>query len=587
MKVITIESDVLEMVVEAMSKSQMLGTLGKKSLTQIANRAELVQYDPAEIVVKEKDPSDCFFMIISGEVGILYHHKTSDELVELARIKPPNVIGEMGLILEQPRTATIRAREETQLLKFDSPLFKYMFENIPAFGLSVCKNLASQLQHLSWNFALPTLDEDIEHPSAEVLDMLPMDLMIRHRVLPLKHEGSLLHIGFVHDPSSKIISAIRQYVPGMELQMARIGNDYFDEVVGSQVGSNEWAAPQKSEESPQATVSKIKMTAQSPQLDILLKRLVGEGASDLHLCAGQIPYWRIDGDIKPIADAKIIGSDEVYNLLEPVLDEKSKASFEDNRDADFAYSVPDIARFRVNLYRDDKGASAAFRLIPNKILTLEQLGMPSVLKKLCDHPKGLVLLTGPTGCGKSTTLAAMIDYINSTRESHIITMEDPIEFVHTSKKSLINQRQIGTHTKGFNHALRSALREDPDIVLVGELRDRETIALALETANMGHLVFGTLHTSTAISTISRIIDVFPPDQQNQIKNDICESIRGVVAQSLCKCIGGGRTAALEILMVNIAIANLIREDKLNQIASSMQTGKSLGHRLMNEDLPIS
>jgi twitching motility protein PilT len=243
-----------------------------------------------------------------------------------------------------------------------------------------------------------------------------------------------------------------------------------------------------------------------------------------------------------------------------------------------------VARFRVNVFKDRKGVGGVFRTIPTEILTAEQLGLPPAILNLCNLSKGLVLVTGPTGSGKSTTLAAMIDYINKTRTDHIITIEDPIEFVHPNQKCLVNQREIPTHTTGFKKALRAALREDPDIVLVGEMRDLETIAIAIETAETGHLVFGTLHTTTAISTVDRIIDQFPADRQAQIRTMLSESIRGVIAQTLLKKNGGGRVAALEVLIVNSAISNLIREGKTFQIASLMQTGKKLGMQMLNDSL---
>jgi twitching motility protein PilT len=271
-------------------------------------------------------------------------------------------------------------------------------------------------------------------------------------------------------------------------------------------------------------------------------------------------------------------------LLEPALDRRLRGLFQDQGDVDFAYSIPSKARFRVNLYRDRLGTGAAFRLIPSKVLSLEQLDLPPVLKTFCEMPKGLVLVTGPTGSGKSTTLAAMVDHIKNTRKSHIITIEDPIEFVHESSSCLVTQRDVGNHTSSFSQGLKAAMREDPDVVLVGELRDLETISMALETANTGHLVLGTLHTNTAVSTVDRIVDQFPSGQQSQIRNVLADVLRGVVTQSLVKKAGGGRMAVLEILVVNFAIANLIRESKTVQIPNLMLTGRKSGMTLLNDEL---
>jgi twitching motility protein PilT len=274
----------------------------------------------------------------------------------------------------------------------------------------------------------------------------------------------------------------------------------------------------------------------------------------------------------------------VVQLLDPIMPAKNREEFERRRDTDFAYEIGGLGRFRANVFMDRKGRGAVFRVIPSKILTAEDLGLSPHVLQLCRLNKGLVLVTGPTGSGKSTTLCAMIDYINRTRNDHIITIEDPIEFVHENKKCLINQREVHTHTQSFKDALRAALREDPDILLVGEMRDLETVAIAIETAETGHLVFGTLHTTTAASTVDRVIDQFPTDRQAQIRIMLSESLKGVIAQTLCKKTGGGRAAALEVLIVTSAMSNLIREAKTFQIPSMIQVGKSLGMVSLNDAL---
>src|SRR5690606_28643921 len=318
-------------------------------------------------------------------------------------------------------------------------------------------------------------------------------------------------------------------------------------------------------------------------IDGLFRTLVESRASDLHLSSDEIPMIRKDGEMRRL-EYPSLASDALYELLLPIIPPDNREQFESESDTDFAYEIKGLARFRANLFRDRKGVGAVFRTIPEEILTAEQLGLSQAIQNLCNLSKGLVLVTGPTGSGKSTTLCALIDLINRTRSAHIITIEDPIEFVHENKQCLINQREVGVHTTGFKRALRAALREDPDIVLVGEMRDLETIAIAIEAAETGHLVFGTLHTSTAYSTIDRIIDQFPPDQQEQIRVMLSESLRGVVSQTLCKKIGGGRVAALEVLLSNPAISNLIREGKTFQIPSIMQTNRKMGMVLLNEAL---
>jgi twitching motility protein PilT len=319
-------------------------------------------------------------------------------------------------------------------------------------------------------------------------------------------------------------------------------------------------------------------------IDRLFHRLVSEGASDLHMSSNEIPIIRKDGDMVRLTGESVLDAEALFALLAPIIPESNRAQFEKEDDTDFAYAIEGLARFRANLFRDRHGVGAVFRTIPAKIISAEKLGLSTAITDLCNLHKGLVLVTGPTGSGKSTTLCAMVDLINRTRSGHIITIEDPIEFVHENKSCLVNQREIGPHTRSFKRALRAALREDPDVVLVGEMRDLETISIAIETAETGHLVFGTLHTTTAYSTVDRIIDQYPPDQQEQIRVMLSESLKGVVSQTLCKKIGGGRVAALEVLLVNHAVANLIREGKTFQIPSIMQTSRNVGMKLLNEAL---
>ena len=320
-------------------------------------------------------------------------------------------------------------------------------------------------------------------------------------------------------------------------------------------------------------------------IDQLFHGMVGGGASDLHLCVGSRPMIRKDGRMQPLDAAAIpLTGEAIVQLLAPIMPEKNRKEFAERHDTDFAYEIDGLARFRSNVFADRKGPGAVFRVIPSKILTAQQLGLSPHILNLCTLNKGLVLVTGPTGSGKSTTLCAMIDYINQTRHDHIITIEDPIEFVHNNQQCLINQREVRTHTDSFKDALRAALREDPDIILVGELRDLETVAIAIETAETGHLVFGTLHTTTAASTVDRVIDQFPADRQAQIRIMLSESLKGVIAQTLCRKIGGGRIAALEVLIATQAVSNLIREGKTFQLPSIIQVNKAAGMVSLNDAL---
>jgi len=315
----------------------------------------------------------------------------------------------------------------------------------------------------------------------------------------------------------------------------------------------------------------------------LLTFSVKNGASDLHISTGLPPMIRVDGEIRRI-NLPALDHKEAHRLIYDIMNDKQRRDFEAQLETDFSFEIPDVSRFRVNAFQQNRGPGAVFRTIPSKILSMESLGLGQIFKDICNYPHGIVLVTGPTGSGKSTTLSAMLDYINLTRYEHILTVEDPIEFVHESKKCLINQREIYRNTHSFNTALRSALREDPDIILVGELRDLETVRLALTAAETGHLVFATLHTTSAAKTVDRIIDVFPGEEKSMIRAMLSESLQAVIAQILLKKNGGGRVAAHEIMLGIPAIRNLIRENKIAQMYSSIQTNAKVGMITLDQSL---
>jgi twitching motility protein PilT len=322
------------------------------------------------------------------------------------------------------------------------------------------------------------------------------------------------------------------------------------------------------------------------QIDGFFKLMNDEGASDLHMVAGQQPLLRIRGDMERVKFKKM-GNEELRAMLYEICPEEKIKLFEETGDIDFGYEIPGLARYRCNYFQQKYGIGAVFREIPSEIMTVEQLGLPSVIARLAHLPKGLVLVTGPTGSGKSTTLAAIVDECNKNRKDHILTIEDPIEFVHKSQKCIINHREVGSHTKSFSAALRGALREDPDIIMVGEMRDLETISLAMEAAMTGHLVFGTLHTINAMKTVDRIIEIFPATQQGQVRSTLADALKAVVSQTLFKRVDiKGRCAALEILIATPAVRNLIREGKTFQILSTMQTGKKYGMQTLDDAIMV-
>jgi len=578
METLTLTKELEPKVFSSLGQCPLFRALKPEQLPQLVKVAELQRFDPGETIVRQGEPSDSFFVLIDGTAAVTVD-KGQGETVELGQIPLPSSVGEVSLLLGQPRTASVTAKGQALALKFSDKAFEAMFQKIPQFGVALSSGLAHRLHQLTGKVEIPEMEKPAP-PTAEVLDLLPMELIQRHRVLPLKLEENLLTLGVVDAPTSQVIKAVHDLLPALELRPVQIPADFFNQVLSQHGGVKAFAA----EKGAAAAPREAEPVGRSPRLEKLLQRVVAEGASDLHLSAGHKPHWRVDGDMKAMEDLAVLGPKEVLELIEPVMQSRHREQFASDSDTDFAYALPGSARFRVNMFRDRHGVSAVLRQIPSKVLTFEQLALPLVLKSFCDIPKGLVLVTGPTGSGKSTTLAAMVDYINKSKKAHIITLEDPIEFVHQSQSCLINQREVGGHTTSFGRALRAALREDPDIVLVGEMRDPETIMLALETANTGHLVFGTLHTNNAVSAVDRVVDQFPAYQQSQVRSVMSEVLRGVVAQTLLKKRGGGRVAALEVLVVSVAVANLIREAKTVQLPGIMQTSKALGMSVMNDEL---
>ena len=574
METLSMRDDLQQKVHAALKDCALFRALKPEQIPQLAKAAELVHFGAGETIVKQGAASDSFFVLIDGDAAVTV--EKGGEAQEIGVVPKPSSLGEVGLLLGEPRTATVVARGEVLALRFSAKAFEAMFQKIPNFGIALSGGLAFRLHQVSGTLQLPHWDAKDGAPGEEVLELLPLELQQRHRIVPLRLDTNVLTLGLVDDPTSQVMDAVRKLFPSLELRPVRIDPGFFNQVMQGRAGVKEARQKAASAAAPSAP--------RSAKLDKLLERMVAEGASDLHLSAGHKPMWRVDGEMQVMADAAPLAPEEAFELLAPAMEKRHRDEFAADSDGDFAYSLPGVARFRVNVFRDHNGAGAVLRQIPSKILTFEQLALPAVLRTLCEMPKGLVLITGPTGSGKSTTLAAMIDYINKTNRAHIITLEDPIEFLHQSQSALINQREVGGHTKTFARALKAALREDPDIVLVGEMRDLETIQLALETANTGHLVLATLHTNNAISAVDRIVDQFPADQQAQVRSVLSEVLRGVVSQTLCRKVGGGRVAALEVLVVNYAVANLIREAKTVQIPSVMQAGRAQGMQLLNDEL---
>jgi twitching motility protein PilT len=574
MKKVTVDAALADWIRTALAACDIFSGLSPELLSNLQSRAELWALEPGEVLATENSRAEHFYLVVEGQIDVVVGG------VAVAQVGAGMTAGEMGILLDEPRSATLRAHAATSVVAFSARDTTNLIEKLPSFGASIARALAKRLKNANQRIPMPLYEGDASRPDAAALSMLPFTFVRRHRVLPLKMEGNRLLLGCVADLTPELLQNVQSHIPSFELVPMRITGSALDAALAASsaalpVATLPSATPSATPHVPSGPV---------PPLVPLLRRMIAEGASDLHLTAKQPPWWRTSGDLKIIPETEVLGPRTVLDMLLPVMDERARTTFEAENDVDFAYPVEGLARFRVNMFKDDSGIGAVLRQIPSKILTFEQLGLPPAIARMCDQPRGLVLVTGPTGSGKSTTLAAMIDYINRHRQAHILTMEDPVEFVHQSQKSLVNQREVGTHTKSFARALKAALREDPDIVLVGELRDRETVHLALETANTGHLVFATLHTNTAASTIDRIVDLFPAEMHGAVRSGLAESLRGVICQTLCKRIGGGRIAALEVLVSTPAINHLIRDGRTFQIPGTMQTGKAVGMQLLNEEL---
>jgi twitching motility protein PilT len=570
MRVIERTPEVVSKANAAFDTNPFFEPLSDTQRDQVINKAGTIEaYADGEYILKTGDPADFLFVIISGEVSVVVGE--GEDLMEITRLERSQMVGEMAVILDEKRTASCVARGETMILKLAREVFRKVLAAIPEAGLSMMRMLAERLKKTSRPPAHRDFRGDAPIPPVEVLRLLPIAFMQRHRVAPVRRQDNKLLLGYCDRMDENLLASVGHLLPSMKLEPVSIDNEFFQKIMQNYGGET-------------AVVESVEGGSGAKHIDDLLKRLVEEGGSDLHLSAGQVPRWRIDGTIRPIAGFLKLRPDEVFYLLEPIMRPDSIEEFNNTGDEDFAYAMDKHSRFRINLLRDHHGVSAVFRHIPNTIFTLEELGMPEVLRRWAEAPKGLVLVTGPTGSGKSTTLAAMVDHINRTQECHILTIEDPIEFVHQSRKALVNQREVGVHTSSFARALKAALREDPDVVLVGEMRDLETISMAIETANTGHLVLATLHTSTAMTTVNRIVDQFPAESQEQVRAGLADNLLGVCCQTLCRKIGGGRVPALEIMVMDYAMGNMIREGKTHMLMTAMTTGQSRGNKLLNDDL---
>jgi len=626
-----IEGDYQQWVVNAFRQSPLFSALDARSTEKVISLAKLYEYTPGEALVREGEPSDHFWVVLMGEARSFVTDAETSEPIETGRVRANESVGEVGLILESPRTMGVVSIKQTYALRFDRAGFEYLTERIPGFARRLSKTIADRYVQKNLKAGFPTFEPDQIRPTQELVRAIPREAINRFRVIPVGMAGNTVLVGFVDPPTRDLVTRVRASIGEHDLQVGMLSMRDFERLLdafqlrpdpptaapaantpGTAPAGGTTAAP-AADPSRRATTVAADTTPQLPlreplrlrresgrevgghtsmvtrleqfgQVRAILEKMPEARASDLHLSGGHRPRWRIDGDLYEISEVSPLREDEVLDLLEAAMPAKAIEDFNTHHDCDFAFGVDGLARFRANVYRDDRGVGAVLRIIPMNTPPMEALGLPAAARGFCQLHQGLVLVCGPTGSGKSTTLASMIDHINTTRRVHIITLEDPIEYMHNSKMAMVTQREVGKNTTTFARGLRASLREDPDIVLVGELRDLETLELALQTAQTGHLVFGTLHTSTAIGTIDRIIDVFPAEQHSQVRSTLADVLRGVIAQQLCKRIGGGRVAAFECLVGGSAVANCIRQAKTLNIPTIMTTNRAEGHRILNDEL---
>ena len=560
--------EVAALIRTSLSGCKLFHGLSQQQLDEVARHGELLVCGPGQELARQGERADAFFIVVAGKMSVEMSVPNQEHAFQLSTLGVSDFFGEMSTLLGSERNATVKAEVAGgQVLKYSGAQFQNMLKNLPYFSAALAHSLAYRLRDTSVRSssqqALSELTID-----ASVLHLLPEIFCVRQRVFPLEVSDGHLLVGVVDEPTPSLLTKLQAFVPSLKIHVQSISPHQFDDLMRSSIWPQIGQTPEQASEF---------------QIEPLLAKCIAEGASDLHLASGIKPRWRVDGALVPIVGCAPLSSAALDRVIDEILPHGLSRS-SGQVDLDFAYEFRGGERFRVNVYRDLNGSALALRHIPSRILTLDQLGAPKVLKKVCEKPKGLFLVTGPTGSGKSTTLAAMIHLINETQKRHIITLEDPIEYRHVSALSLVNQREVGVHTKSFASALRSALREDPDVVLVGEMRDLETIALAIEVAQTGHLVFATLHTNSAIGTIERIVGMFDSERQAQIRDSLSDVLVGVVSQTLLKRKHGGRVGAYEVMLLSPAIANLIRERKTPQIESYLSTMKEQGNQTLDSDL---
>lgn len=558
-----------EQVLEVLGRSPLFHGLDRDSLEAVAERAELLRYAHDEALARQDAPSDAFLLLVEGGATVVLDGGESESLdggppLVLARISPPASIGEMGVLLQRPRSASVYADGGAIVLRFSAHEFHAMLLAHPYFGLVMCRTLAERLFAASRRIPLPELGDIVAEPSAEARGLLPVDFQIRHRVVPLDLAGDAVRIGCVDALDPEVLDRIRRQLPGLKVRLVAITADYFEATMRGAGGAGFESTPGRGE-------LEALLDLGGSRLETVLRRMVAEGASELHLAAGQIARWRIDGALVPLTDSGPLGAEEVFDLVLGLVPRPALlAGFEDAHTFELTHEINDVARFRIRLNRDTRGVGATVRSIPLRVPTAPQLGVPPDLVALTGRPRGLILVSGPRGSGRSTTLAALVEHINRARPAHVVTLEDPVGYVHESDKAMVVQREIGQHADDLADALAAVRRDEPDVVVIGDL-DEPGAPAALELASTGPLVLAGLPAENAVDAVERLLAMFDGDDRPAAARALSRCLLGVSAQVLVHRKGGGSVAVFEHLIADAAVSEALAAEQLDRLAAGRQT----------------
>lgn len=565
---------------EALAQSPLFRSLNPNDREIVLTHATLHEYTAQEPIVNEGEIADSFYILIQGEAAVSFKISALENPIELTRIEAPDIVGEMALLLGIRRSATVSALQQAFALRFHHAAFELMLDGIKGFGRQLSILLAERLAQTSRRVPLPEIERDkLGQLDPMTIRRLPPPFILRHRVLPLHFQNNLLTLGCVDDPTPALFQAIQRMLPGTQIRPFRISYDTFSLALHThglqdRPTSSELVLPQEppvivgvlpSQDELPLPQTNLDIQTQLAKIKPLLQRVVAEGASDLYLSAQEKPRWRIGNMLYTIEDYRPLRPLEAFHMLSGLIPQPRQQEFEKNHHIEFSCTIPALGRFRINLFRGEKGIHAVLRYIPLIPPTPEQLQFPVGLLNLLKFRDGLVLFSGSPGSGKTTTVAALLHAINQTRRVHVLTLEDPIEYVHESHHALIHQREVGSHANSMPEALKAAMREAPDILVVGELADAESLSLAMEAARNGCLVFAATQTKGAARTLLRLLEQFSNEKQPYARRVLSEVLRAVVSQELCRKIQGGRIAAFELLYMDPQASALLRQDQISEL----------------------